>query len=269
MRSHPAHVLEATAARKQAMGDAQHRLRADGHVEFRERVQRLGDHALRGVLHGHDAELGLVALHRRKHVGDARDAAQGRQLSELSQGRLVAERALRAQIGDPPRLLERPRGRDDLAKDGSESRIRERTVVGPGEAGHDATLAGGLVDRGTRGAFHLPHRPDESRARVELVQQGAIHRVDLVPQARELALEIGGGALGARLLGLGHPSFPLAPLRLAMIGRLNLTPDVARTRNSANNPDTGSDQTPDFYTGGRSAAASTRRSVERRGALTP
>ncbi len=132
MRSDPAHALEATAARKQVVGDAQDRLRADGHVEFRERVQCLGDHPFRGVLHGHDAELGLVAFHRRKHVGDAGDAAQTRELSKLSQGRLVAERALRAQIGDPPRLLERPRGRDDLAKDGSESRIRERAVVGPG-----------------------------------------------------------------------------------------------------------------------------------------
>ena len=102
---------------EQAVLDAQDDLRHDLQIAVNEHVERVRDDTLGGVLDGHHAVIRAVLANLGEYVGDGpvREIAQAR--AESPNGRLVGERSLGSQIGDPHRLLQRESAGHDLAID--------------------------------------------------------------------------------------------------------------------------------------------------------
>ena len=211
MRDHAPHVLEPAALREQRVRHAQHALGAHGDLALAERVERLGDDAFGGVLDRDDPELRASGLDRREHVGDARDAAEHRERAEVLARRLVRERALGPEIGDADRLLERARGRDDLAEHRRDALGRERAGVPRAQALDDPALARRLVHRAALRLLRLPHLRDELGALVQLREDRVVHGIDA--RAQPLDLDLGATPIAQRSIRFGtrHGENALTP----------------------------------------------------------
>jgi hypothetical protein len=80
------------------------------------------------VRRGHDGELGaagLAAAERLVHRGHRQRLDRG---AEVLAQRLLAERALRPEVGHADRFLEAAAGRDDLAEDRAHFFAAEETI---------------------------------------------------------------------------------------------------------------------------------------------
>ena len=179
MRAYPLDAVERARPRQQVLPDVEHQLAADGDLRLDERVEALRDGSLGGVLHGNDAVVGASALAEVEHLGDVRRRDEVGQRPELTDGRLVTERALGSEERDAHHLFERPRRRDDLAEDVRDALFGERSRIRRRETGDQVALARRDVDGGAAVArLELTDLLHETRAQVQAIEQLAIDLVD-------------------------------------------------------------------------------------------
>ena len=169
-----------------------------------ERVECLGDDAFRGVLDRHDAEFGLAAFDRGKHVADRGGRHQLGGFPEMPARGEMAVGSLGTEKRDAQAMLERTRRGDDLAEHRFDGGARERTRVLAHQAGHDVALARRRVDRQIAALFHRTHCASQAGALVEQRQHGPIDPVDLGAQPRQLCGDVRFGGGRAGFAGLVH-----------------------------------------------------------------
>ena len=115
--------------RHQAVADVQIDLGADFEGGGDEEVHHGGHGAFRGVFHGHHAVLGLPAVHHVKHVLEALARDKFAAFTELLEGRLVAPRALGAQVGNGKPPFQEEGAGDDFTVNGLEGGLRQHARV--------------------------------------------------------------------------------------------------------------------------------------------
>ena len=114
----------------QVVMNLQPHLGADHQVRHaQEHVERVGDPAVGRVLHRHDAEIDVAAIDLLEDGGDAADAQELDRLAEALDGGEMAVTVFRAEIGDLEHLLQGPRAAHDLAEDGADGGVVERSLV--------------------------------------------------------------------------------------------------------------------------------------------
>src|SRR5258708_11845453 len=165
------------------MMDPHHDLPAHAHRRLRNEVQRAADRALGRVLPRHDAEIGGTRLDRAEHLVDRRGGLRLGGEAEVLERRALAEGALRPEVGDDDRPLEREARRHDLAEDERHGLAGKRPGIALLDAPQDLRLA--------LGAIRLAdlERADGARepcARVELLEDAFVDAIDRLAQPIEL-----------------------------------------------------------------------------------
>ena len=105
MRVDALDVLDAARARQQVLVHAQLDLTADAYVGREEHVQRGLDRTLRGILHRHDAEIGIAGRHFLEHFLDRGQRQRAHRVAEVLQRGLLRVRAFRPEVANLQRLL--------------------------------------------------------------------------------------------------------------------------------------------------------------------
>ena len=196
VRVQDAHVPELSAFREQVVVNDEHDLGVNRQRRLEEHVQRVVHHALGGILHGNDAECGLVALDRAEHLADAGFRQGARGGAEDAPAGLVGEGRLGAEVGDGERLLDLVRRGEDLPVDAPEGFVGERAGVRLLDAGDHLLLAPGVDDLDAPVFLDLADRAHDRGAPVEQGHQLPIDRVDPLAVRADALAAVGRGLSG-------------------------------------------------------------------------
>ncbi len=93
--------------RQQALMHWQHHFAAYLQRALQQQIQCPANCAFAGIFYRHHAVMGCAAFHRAKHVVDGRARMALHRAAETHEGGLLAERALRSQIGHRQRRFQR------------------------------------------------------------------------------------------------------------------------------------------------------------------
>ena len=184
--------------------DPQQHFTADQHVAVHESIEGLGHDPFSRVLDGNDPEARRPAFHSGEYIADAGNRLERREPAEFQVRGLVAERSTGPHVGDRKSILERAGRGNDLSKYRGQPVVGERAGIALDEAAHDPLLARLFVHGRTSALLEAAHLEHPFRALIQLLENGSIHSVDSLAQAREFRTCIGSSGFGIRLFRLGH-----------------------------------------------------------------
>src|SRR3569832_89860 len=116
MRVHASYRTQSVDAAEEIMVYAQLHLADDLEQRVEKHVERVRDHTLRGILHGHHTVVAGACFDVAKDLVDGVVRHRAHRMTEVLERRHLRERTFGPEIGDAQRLLERETGRHDLAK---------------------------------------------------------------------------------------------------------------------------------------------------------
>ena len=204
MRQHHLDAIQRRRKAQQVVAHQQAGFAHDVQRRLQEQVERAGNHAFRGVLHGHHTKLSRTGRRGAKHLVDADTGHPLDAGAEELQGGLFAERAGRAQERDALGRLQGAAGRHDFAPDHGHTGVLQWARVGALQSMDHLRLAVRSEDRRAFDSFDVADLVGQCRAVVEQGQQVAVDGIDLDAEFRECL-----GHVGSVRVGWGQRRFGL------------------------------------------------------------
>ena len=180
MRVHALQPRGIAALGHQVLLHAQFHFAADPERCDQQQIERAPDRALGGIFDRHHRELRIARLAAAEHLVDQGPRQRLHATAEMAAHRLLAERALRPQVGDADRLLEATARGDDFAEHARQRLGAQRVAAARRDTAQDLRFA--LRTVGRRIALQAADALREPRAPLQQLDELAVERVDLGTQ---------------------------------------------------------------------------------------